>query len=211
LVIDVMTGVNLIPANRLAAQRRRRRTRAWIVAGAGWAGLVIAACIGVEARWGVDPSAVAEQITQADQRITDLNNKLNEGRRRLNETEIARQTVLSVTDQPDWSILLAIFGRSTGEDIVLRDLSLKPDQQTQPSATKSAQPKGFALQVRGFGRTQPAVSQFVLRLQEIGLFDDVRLVRTGREPVLNTSAVSFEIACTIRESAASSEQARPKP
>jgi hypothetical protein len=77
-----------------------------------------------------------------------------------------------------------------GDDAVLRDIQLKPD---------SAQPRRFTVELRGLATTQPAVSQFVLRLQQIGLFDDVKLLRTGREPVFNTSAVSFEITCVIGE------------
>jgi hypothetical protein len=42
------------------------------------------------------------------------------------------------------------------------------------------------------------VAQFVLRLQQTGLFDDVRLLRTGREPLLDTTAFAFELTCMIR-------------
>jgi len=184
-----MNGVNLIPSPRRSAQRRRRRLRGWIVTLVGWGGLVTAACIVSNLSLGRDYAATASELTNARQRITELNTRINELRRSLTQFTTLRDTALALSDHPDWSILLAVLGPTTGDQIVLRDISLKPDSSKASAA--------LALQLRGFTDSQPAVSQFVLRLQQLGLFDEVKLLRTGREPILNTSAVTFEITCTI--------------
>jgi hypothetical protein len=53
------------------------------------------------------------------------------------------------------------------------------------------------------GRSQAAVSQFVLRLEQLGLFDRVTLLDTRREPFGADSAVGFRAVCImhVREGA----------
>jgi Tfp pilus assembly protein PilN len=183
-----MNGVNLIPAPRRAAQQAKRRVRAWITVTAGWGGLLIAACAGTQLSLGRDHAATAAELASTQKRISELNIRVNELRRNITQLTTQRDTALAISDHPDWSILLSVLSQTSGEQIVLRDINLKPDP---------AKPMLLTLQLRGFTDSQPSVSQFVLRLQQLGLFDEVKLQRTGREPILNTSAVTFEIACTI--------------
>jgi hypothetical protein len=42
------------------------------------------------------------------------------------------------------------------------------------------------------------VSQFVLRLEQTGLFESVELVKTNREPFLATDAVAFKLDCQLK-------------
>ena len=59
------------------------------------------------------------------------------------------------------------------------------------------------LRLAGVGRSQAAVSQFVLRLEQLGLFDRVTLLDTRREPFGADSAVGFRAVCImhVREGA----------
>jgi len=193
-----MQGVNLIPADRREAQQRRRRLRHWIVASVGWTGLVVSASVGSQFLWGTDSAATASELTQTQQQISDSTQKLNNLRRQLAEAQVLRQTAQSLRDQPDWSLLLGILSSALDDDVVLREIQLSPQRGgTAGDASRSSM---YTVQLRGFSRSQPAVSQFVLRLQQNGLFDEVKLVRTGREPVMNTTAVTFDVSCEIRES-----------
>ena len=186
-----MPNVNLIPIERQAQLQQRQHLRRWMVIGAIWGGLVLSACVGAQLAWGVNDAAIAEELSQTDKHTAEMNQKLNDTRRQLAEAETLRQTAMSLSDQPDWSILLAILGGSVGDDLVLREIHLKPDA--------NAVVKQYSLQMIGISKTQESVSQFVLKLQSSGLFDEVKLLRTGREPVLETSAVTFEISCAMRE------------
>jgi hypothetical protein len=186
-----MNAVNLIPAPRRAARQSRRRLHRWVGALVGWGGLVVAACVASHVSLGRDHAVIASELATTRRRITDLNSRVNELRRTISQLLVQRDTALAISDHPDWSILLALLGQTTADHVVLRDIALKPDP-SRPSGP-------ILLTLRGFSDSQPAVSQFVLRLQQTELFDEVKLVRTGREPILNTSAVTFEIACAIVE------------
>jgi Tfp pilus assembly protein PilN len=108
----------------------------------------------------------------------------------------SQRTTVAISDQPDWSVLFPILGSTVGDDVVLREIQLKPDLDP-----KNKPQQAFNLQLRGFSKTQPGVSQFVLRLGQLKLFDDVKLLRTGREPMNSGQVVTFEISCPIREGA----------
>ena len=66
-----------------------------------------------------------------------------------------------------------------------------------PAASRSG--PDVLLEVVGIGRSQLAVSQHVLRLEQTGLFSKVNLIDTGREPFLNTNAIGFRIQCVFGE------------
>jgi Tfp pilus assembly protein PilN len=184
-----MNGVNLIPAPRRAARLAGRRLRAWIIAAIGWAGMIAGACGVTHLSFGRDQAATAAELDSTRQRVSVLNTRVSELRRTVAQLVAQRDTALAISDHPDWSILLGVLSQTTGERVVLRDISLKP--------VPSKLAPQLVLQLRGFTDTQPAVSQFVLRLQQLGLFDEVKLIRTGREPIQNTSAVTFEITGVI--------------
>src|SRR4051812_10113734 len=112
-----MQGVNLIPADRRAAQQRRRRLRHWIVASVGWTGLVVSASAGSQFLWGTDSAATASELTQTQQQISDSTQKLNNLRRQLAEAQVLRQTAQSLRDQPDWSLLLGILSSALDDDV----------------------------------------------------------------------------------------------
>jgi hypothetical protein len=53
------------------------------------------------------------------------------------------------------------------------------------------------LTITGYGRSQAAVSHFVLRLEEAQLFDQVTLIKTSREPFAASDAYAFQIECSL--------------
>lgn len=183
--------VNLIPITRRIAQQRRRRLQGWIGGAIGWTGALLAVCIGARLSYSTGPAAnAAAELPAVQQQIVDLNDKIAAVRKQLTEAQVVHETAQTVTDQPDWSILLSILGSAISDDVALREINLKPNPKDK---------KQYIVELRGFSRTQPGVSQFVIKLQQVGLFDDVKLLRTGREPVLNVSAITFDLACEIRD------------
>jgi hypothetical protein len=51
------------------------------------------------------------------------------------------------------------------------------------------------LLLTGFGKSQESVSRFVLRLEESGVFDAVRLISSCRQTFLQGDAVAFSVEC----------------
>ena len=196
--------VNLIPASTLTARQKGRRGRWWIAACLTYLAILGAAYLGCWLKWdrGKGPGEdgmkeVVAQIEQANRRMAAL---------RIATSAIAAKIEANraVGNQPDWSVLLAMVAKSLGQDVVLKHcrLELESSKLALKEASASADPrndgkKHFLFELSGLGRSQTAVSQFVLRLERAGLFDRVKLIRTSREKFLSGNAVSFQLACSL--------------
>ncbi len=58
-------------------------------------------------------------------------------------------------------------------------------------------PMHVKLEMSGLAQTQPGVGIVVQRLQNTGLFDEVRLTKTSREGFLAADALAFQLTCDI--------------
>jgi Tfp pilus assembly protein PilN len=186
----MLNSVNLIPATHRDAQRRRRRIHRWIVAGIGWCAMLVAACATTQIVWSHPAVASVATLDGMRARAAEINAALAKLKIEQAEIDRVKLTAATMKDQPDWSILLAMISHSVGEDVILRDIELLPDPKIQNQST---------LRLRGIAPSGTGVSQYVLRLQNTQIFDEVKLVRTEREPILETSASSFEIACIVTD------------
>jgi hypothetical protein len=205
-----MKSVNLIPGPRRDAKRRRRH-RNTCVAACGAYAAVLACAVGV-ARivWG--GAAVVEElgtrIETAEKDIHRLERQTADARVELATARATVEANRTVAGQPDWSVLLGLLAKTTGDDVVLRAVSIAPPPNVAGPAPVAAgtaganatQPKAMpdvVLDVGGIGRSQLAVSQHVLRLEQTGLFSKVTLLDTGREAYLNGNAIAFRLQCTF--------------
>ena len=210
-----MKRVNLIPVQRRLAKQRRTYIRRCVAACAAWAFVAAGAGVATHLTWGrIDPTLeprlqrAAQSIETADRTLAAVQADLAAARSTLRATQ-------AIADQPDWSILLALMGRSAGPEIVLRNCNV--EQTIAPVVAPVAQPTGrgaakappappappvkvFSVGTQGMGRSQFAVAQFVLRLERSGLFARVSLVDTSRESFLGREAVSFRIECVLDSS-----------
>jgi Tfp pilus assembly protein PilN len=201
-------AVNLLPRRRQEAYRGAARLRAWGISLAAYAALVIVASMAARLSWGndlrpmeADADALAAKVRAGEAQLATARAKLR--------TALAREaTVRRVLDRPDWGDLLGVVARRLGDEIVLRDVRVRAGSETS-AATAAGAPKTAAglspervsrLELRGLGRSQAAVAKFVSGLEAMRLFDQVRLVRTGREPFgTGTTATSFELECTMTD------------
>ncbi len=203
-----MRDVNLIPAGRLAARRRKARLCLWIVACGAYATTVAAGSLtfhitraGEDHRQSQQLDAIAKQIEEHGRTAADL-------RRQLVTTNAALETTKAIRGQPDWSRLLLGISAQLGEEIVLsryQFATLTADDKVinaEASGSLVTLPLGafltgcrHTMTLNGFGRSQEAVSRFVLRLEGSGVFDLVRLVSSSRQTFLNGEAVAFVVEC----------------
>lgn len=203
-----MHDVNLIPAGRLAARRRKACLYLWVVACGLYAATVAAGSLTFHvARAGEDHrqtqqlDAIAQQIEEDSRTALDL-------RRRLAATNAALETTKAILGQPDWSRLLMGLSAQLGEEIVLSRYqltTLTADNKivnAEASGSLVTMPLGafltgcrHTMMLNGFGQSQEAVSRFVLRLEGSGVFDRVRLVSSSRQTFLNGEAVAFVVEC----------------
>jgi hypothetical protein len=75
------------------------------------------------------------------------------------------------------------------KSLTTRDPNTAPPQTTM-----------LRLTLQGMGRSPAAVSQFVLRLERLGLFERVDLARSSRQNVGTIEANVFRIECLLQRS-----------
>ena len=199
---------NLIPAGRLLARVRSRRSRRWATVCIAY-GLLLLAAYGVcyAVLGGRDQGLTAElnatsgRIRHSGIAIASISNRLARVRAELDANR-------AVGNQPDWSVLLAMLSGSLQEDIFLRSCTLYPADSGGGQSPRAAElreksdflPAGqrpYKFVLGGYGRSHMAVSQFALRLENQPLFDEVRVLKTSREPLLANSAIAFKLECSL--------------
>ena len=205
-----MKCFNLMPAPRRQAKACRARVRQWLAVGVAFVGMLVMICITCHRTWGVGPDPLAGEIRQTRDRIATSGRTISGLREQLVASRWKLDTFRGVGRQPDWSVVLALLADGLGNEVVLRSCELdeimiplegasgrRRDSKIPVTSVleEKKQKMVFVLTVSGFGRSQTAVSQFVLRLERSGMFDNVGLVSTIREPFLNAKAIAFRLKC----------------
>ena len=107
---------------------------------------------------------------------------------------------------------MSLLAAKSGADVVLKGCTVRPRDPAPPPpppkkpgakaapAPPPAEPV-MLVSVMGRGRSQQAVSQFVLRLESTGLFGRVTLVETNRDNSERVDAIGFRIDCSLDEPA----------
>jgi hypothetical protein len=203
-----MKCFNLMPAPRRQAKACRTRIRQWLVVGVAYTVMLATICIVCHRTWGLGPDPLADEISQTTDRIRTSGRTIAILQKQLVASRWKLDTFKGVGQQPDWSVVLTLLADGLGNEVVLSGCQLDeimipldsnagstPPPAPPGARQEKAQKMAFVLSVSGFGRSQTAVSQFVLRMERSGLFDNVRLVSTVREPFLNAKAISFRLKC----------------
>jgi Tfp pilus assembly protein PilN len=205
-----MADVNLIPPEWVAKRRSRTHLRLWagicIVYVVGLVVAVASAYVvwsGGDARLEQDLAATKERLGQTNQRVLQM-------RREVAQATTALQAGRVIACQPDWSKLLTMVSENLGDEVVLttcrlvaldkehRDLVEGMGRQTTPASLPQLLADGaHQLQLGGFGRSQTAISNFILRLEKLGLFASTRRLESNRKEFLGTDAIAFSVECTF--------------
>ena len=200
-----MKSVNLIPAPRRDAKRRRKHRNACMAVCGAYA-LVLAGAVGLaHVALSGTGRALDEQLADADAEVRRIDGNADAARRELASARATVEANRTVAEQPDWSVLLALLAKNTSDDVILRGVTIGPPVQSASQIAAAAGPGSkktqpdAVLELMGVGRTQLAVSRHVLRMEQTGLFSKVMLVDTGRETFQNETAIGFRLQCTFGE------------
>ena len=177
--------VNLVPVARREARRRRARGRAWLAAGAVYLLCWLAAGTVARAGGSGGEQRLLREHALTQTRVDEASADATALGRELDRVMLELRAQRAVGRQPDWSLLLALLSGTLGDEVVLRSVDLE------------GRPPGFVLAFLGLAQSQADVSRFVLRLEEISLFESVKLVDARREPFLDGHAVRFGIECVL--------------
>lgn len=200
-----MSSINLIPAPRRLAAARRRRLRGWVVVCLAFGALLLLACEVCHVVWGGERRALDAGIDATADQIKQSSHAIQTLCRELADVQWKLDSCRAVGKQPNWGIPLALLAEKLSEDVVLERCEL--DAAKEPAGETAAEEPGeaqdgslcgrFVFRVSGFGRSQTAVSQFVLRLEKSKLFDRVKLIKTNRQEFLSGKAVVFQLECLL--------------
>ncbi len=217
-----MRSVNLVPPELVMARRRADRTRVW--AGVTVVYSVIALSTGALA-WSAGHVGVdsRDRLTELSDRTQKQEIALRLAREALATATRKLAAAREVSVHPNWTLLLNALAAFKGPDVVLTTLEIKPimpkaeptaraagraaEPVTKPSSgAGSTKPAGFLMTIIGDARTQKSVTDFVLRLEETGIFASVRLVESkskpgpsdaGKAPAIEI--IGFSLECRLTE------------
>jgi hypothetical protein len=193
--------VNLIPRQRTQRLRRQARRRTWVTLCSVYAMFLAVASIVARVSGVSDDRVLRQEYELASARAAQEQQSVQGMRDELRQMGTMLRANRTVGDQPDWSVLLALLARACGEDVVLREVALGlPGDMRRAAAVDAPSPASDAallVTVGGLGRSQQAVTQFVVRLEDCGLFRQVTLLDTRREPLLSSDAVAFRLECAL--------------
>ena len=190
----MMRSRNLIPPSRLFQRQTRRVLRRWVLIVAIYAGALLAGYGVLQGRMNVGVHDGSGELQAASQVIAQGRKILDAQQRRLSAVLIEQAANRSVGHQPDWSILLSALAGELGDEVVFRGCRV---ECALPAGTGTAVNQQAAVKLDGLGKTQQSVSKFILRLEESGLFDQVKLVRTTREAMGDATAIAFQLTCSL--------------
>lgn len=204
-----MTSFNLIPKRRLEAKSRRTRMRAWIIACTAYAVGIVGAYAFYQSTSEGPNTALAADLAKASAETEKWDRQVRMLRGKVGKARMTLEANRAVGEQPDWAVVLALLAKNLDDDLVLKRCKLEPEAVEKPKSkgrgkgkksTKgepAPKPRRYILDISGFGRSQKAISQFVLRLEGSTLFEKVTAVKTNREPFMDGKAMAFQIRCLL--------------
>ncbi len=190
-----MNRINLVPTYRIHASTRRSQIRLWSVLAAVYCCFISVIAVGMAVAFDTKKDSLVDELTLFESQIKSAEDAISSLAPVLDDAILALAASKAVAKQPDWSQVLGLISKALGgQNIVLRRCQLKP------AIENGAQPRqptygGPVLLVRGLGQSQSHVSNFVLGLEQLRLFDRVEVVANRREPFLGGYAVGFELEC----------------
>ena len=193
-----MQAFNFIPTHRLEADHRQHRRRGWIAACVTYGVVLVSLSLGGWMVWWEDAGALADQLATAEDQFVQTRRLADSARDHLAMSEVTLQANRAISDQPDWSVLLALLSETLDDEVFLSTVALAPPMPAAPHARPGDRAAGpYRLNVSGYGRSPMAISQFVVGLENADVFDLVKVLQTKRQRLLADTAVAFDLGCTL--------------
>lgn len=206
-----MKRINLVPKARLEGRARKTRIVRWATAVSTYGVLLSVAYLASVRYVRGDTRPLDTEARELDSKVASTNETVSTLSRELGQVQAKLRTAQAVGVQPDWSLLLALLSKHTSENIVLETCRLRRVQRdaSRPAAAApgaagaandAAMEAPLLLELEGFAKAQSNVAEYVLRLEQVDLFDKVKLVKTSRQEFMKNKTVGFSIECTFRSS-----------
>ncbi len=206
-----MIGVNLIPQAVLAARNRRRRIRQWLVVTAVVAGVSVVPVV-LELRQQARLATLLERKEQDEIRLRAARTEQAELTRSLAYLNERIERADTLRAKRPWAALLSLIVQQMPEEVWLTSLKTGTTNAAPAGRAAGFGPRGAAvgpgqqavvvmdgprrIDLQGCAVEHEHLYDFMTRLKQSGAFTSVELVKAGREPVLRSRAVRFELSCS---------------
>ncbi len=194
------TVVNLLSRHRVDALDRRRRTRAWSLALAAYGIGIFVTWSGFATAMRIPSPAVALADVQSrlDARETEHANLV----KAISKLKSQSDLMEGVTDHPDWSLLLALIANAGAQEVGLQRLTLVATPSAATVKGSDIPEHGpWSLALAGAAPSQRSATEFVTRLEKLGIFNSVTLTETREraDAAGGTVQVDFAVLCVLTE------------
>jgi Tfp pilus assembly protein PilN len=195
--------INLLPRGRVVAMKRRARIRAWCAASGGYGLCLVIACV-LALTISVPDGSLRESISEKHVLIQSSEKELATLRQEAATVQRAIEAANAVGNHPDWRVLLQLLAHARGEQVVLERCDLKPRPADPKAKAGAVSDTGFLLTLDGVAQSQRAASQYVLDLEDLGVFETVTLIETRpyitvRPTSAGISLIGFRVHCTLSD------------
>ncbi len=202
-----MKRVDLMPKDCRDRIQFRLRLRTWMAVTACWGVLVGTACLVSAVTHSTDASSVVHKRLESLQTQSEkTQQKAGIAQVTLNEVRQQWQANRSISEQPDWGILLALLTQVRDDRVTLARCSVTPVTVRlvdQAKAAKKHQKKpvkvmaGYRLSLDGLATSQDALSRYLIELERTGVMTDVALIESRAEKINGQTATMFTIECEM--------------
>jgi len=192
--------VNLIPRERIELRQRKQWTAWWITTV-----VIVAFVIGVPGLYiggsaALTDSGMADQIEHANMEYANHQQAIPLLRERIRVLDSEQEVYELVKNRIEWMDVFSVLVEAAGNDIRFSRLS------AVGGGIEGKSP--IEISIVGIAPSQTIAREFVVKLEETGVFDSVELVRTTREKVDDTELIDFQVRITIRGTAPVEEEGK---
>ncbi len=206
-----MIDVNLLPKSRRSTLARRRRSRAWMSGGAAYAMLLVigGACFALS---GPQAAVATDLYERQERELKDRSARVETLGSEITGLGKRLERLQRVQSHPDMSSLVRVVAAQLGGELVLDSIAMER-QTIQPKdagrarvgadAKPAAQPIGvYQIDISGLAKDQPDVTSFVLRLENLKLFDKVTVIESGKRDIKGAALTQFKVRCRVEQTPA---------
>jgi hypothetical protein len=207
-------SINLLPPAQRARRSKQRATARWVVGGIAECVLLGMAAAGLHVVSHVDDRSVRGELVKAEREMEEIEGRKAERAAVVGQLQAQMRLRDTVNGPANYGKLLEVIAAGVAEEGMLT--SLKWDVAPAPTSTATAVdadgkplkvdlyagPVRLQVQLSGVVRNQASITRVVERIQKAGAFDEVRLVKSGRDAFGGADAVSFQLTCVTGGGAA---------
>jgi len=183
--------VNLVPVHLRQQRLRARWAARWCILVILTIVLVALPSLYVGGSAALTDAGMSEQIQSTRTQVANHEQAIPQLERRLSLLRAEQEVLDIVGNRVDWRRLLEIL-ISTGEGHI----------RFSGVGLSGAGVEGFTpieLRIDGYARSQSEARDFIVRLEETGLFDRVRLTRSDRRTIDKVEVIEFTVHIGVGE------------